>query len=101
MSHVHVFPVPAETARFCQRHQIRKLALYGSVLRDDFRPDSAVDVLVEFRPGQAVGFEILDMEAELSQLFGGHKIDSVQEKFLNPRLRAHVLAAAEVQYAEE
>ena len=89
-----------EIADFCRRHHIRKLALFGSVLRDDFRPESDVDVLVEFQPGHAVGFEILDMEQELSRLFGGHEVDIVQEKYLNRWLRGPVLASAEVQYAE-
>ena len=89
-----------EIADLCRRHHIRKLALFGSVLRDDFRPDSDIDVLVDFEPGYAVGFEILDMEEELSRLFGGHKVDIVQEKYLNRWLRGRVLASAEVQYAE-
>lgn len=55
-----------ELAAFCRRHHIRKLSLFGSVLRDDFRPDSDVDVLVEFEPGHSVGWEIVDMEDELS-----------------------------------
>ncbi len=88
-------------AAFCRRHHIRKLALYGSVLRDDFRPNSDVDVLVEFDTGYALGFRILDIEEELSQLLGGHPVDLVSEKYLNPRLRGRVLASAEVQYAEE
>jgi predicted nucleotidyltransferase len=85
---------------FCRRHHIRKLALYGSVLRDDFRPDSDVDVLVDFDPGYAVGFGILDIEEELSELLGGHRVDLVREKYLNPRLRERVLANAEIEYAE-
>ena len=87
-------------ASFCRRHHIRKLALYGSVLRDDFRPDSDVDVLVEFEPGQAPGFRIVDIEEELSHLLGGRRVDLVSEKYLNPRLRGRVLASAEVHYAE-
>lgn len=87
-------------ADFCRRHHIRKLALFGSVLREDFRPESDIDVLVDFEPGHVVGFDILDMEEELSRLLGGHKVDMVREKYLNPRLRARVLASAEVQYAE-
>jgi hypothetical protein len=89
-----------EIALFCRRHHIRKLSLFGSVLRDDFRPDSDVDVLVEFEPGHAVGFDIIDMEEELSRLFGGHKVDIVEAKYLNRWLRDRVLASAEVQYAE-
>jgi predicted nucleotidyltransferase len=89
-----------QLAAFCRQHHIRKLALYGSVLRDDFRLDSDVDVLVEFDPGYAVGFRIVDIEEDLGQLLGGRKVDLVAEKYLNPRLRARVLASAEVQYAE-
>jgi predicted nucleotidyltransferase len=89
-----------ELAAFCRRHHIRKLSLFGSVLRDDFRPDSDVDVLVEFEPGHSVGWEIVDMEDELSKLFGGHKVDLVQKEFLYWRLRDRILDSAEVQYAQ-
>src|SRR5216683_1352652 len=87
-------------ACFCRRHRIRKLAFFGSVLRDDFRPNSDVDVLVEFEPGCAPGFAIVDIEEELSQMVGGRRVDLVSEKYLNPRLRRNVLASAEVQYAQ-
>ncbi len=87
-------------ADFCRRHHIRKLSLFGSVLRDDFRPDSDIDVLVAFEPGEGVGFEIFDMEEELSGLFGGHKVDIVQEEYLYWRLRDRILDSAQVQYAE-
>jgi len=87
-------------AAFCRRHDIRKLAFYGSVMRDDFRPDSDVDVLVEFDTAYPVGFGIVDIEEELGQLLGGRRVDLVAEKYLNPRLRERVLASAEVQYAE-
>ena len=87
-------------AAFCRRHHIRKLAFFGSVQRDDFRPDSDVDVLIDFQPGHAVGFGIVDLEEELGQLLGGRRVDLVSEKYLNPRLRQRVLADAEVQYAE-
>ncbi len=87
-------------ADFCRRHHIRKLSLFGSVLRDDFRPDSDVDVLIRFEPGHVVGLGIMDIEEELSQLLGGHKIDLVNEKYLNRRLRSRILAEAEVQYAQ-
>jgi predicted nucleotidyltransferase len=89
-----------ELAAFCRRHHIRKLSLFGSVLRDDFGPESDVDVLVELEPGQSFGFQWLDLEEELSQLFGGRRVDLVQEKFLNRRLRKRILESAEVQYAE-
>jgi len=90
----------ARIVEFCERHHIRKLSLFGSVLRADFRPDSDVDVLVEFEPGQVVGLGIIEMEDELSEIFGGHKVDMVSEKYLNRRLRDRVLAAAEVQHAK-
>lgn len=87
-------------ADFCRRHHIRKLSLFGSVLRDDFHPDSDVDVLILFEAGHVVGLDIMDIEEELSQLLGGHKIDLVNEKYLNRRLRSRILAEAEVQYAQ-
>jgi predicted nucleotidyltransferase len=87
-------------AAFCRRHHIRKLPLYGSVLRDDFRPDSDADVLVEFEPGYAVGFGIVDIEEELGDLLGGRRVNLAAEKYLNPRLHERVLASAQVQYAE-
>jgi len=87
-------------ASFCRRHHIVKLAFFGSVLGDDFRADSDVDVLVEFAPGHTPGLEIVDIEQELSRLLGGHKVDMVNPKYLNRRLKDRVLATAEVQYAE-
>ena len=86
---------------FCQQHEVRKLSLFGSVLRNDFRADSDVDVLIEFEPGASVGFIALgEMEQRLSQLLGGHAVDLVTPKFLNRRIRDRVLADAEVLYAE-
>jgi hypothetical protein len=70
------------------------------VLREDFRPDSDVDVLVEFEPGHTPGWEIVNLEEELGQLFGGRKVDLVNPKYLNPRLRDTILNSAVVQYAE-
>jgi predicted nucleotidyltransferase len=86
-------------ADFCRRHHIRKLSLFGSVLRDDFGPDSDLDVLVTFEPGQVIGLRIVDIEDELAQLLG-RRVDIVSEKYLNRRIRDRVLSAAEVQYAE-
>ena len=88
-------------ADFCRRYHIRKLAFFGSVLREDFRPDSDVDVLVEFKPGHVPGFIALySIEAELSAVLGGHKVDLMTPGFLNHRIRDRVLAEAEVAYAE-
>ncbi len=85
-------------ARFCQRHHIQKLALFGSVLREDFRPDSDVDVLVEFEPGQRVGLAFFAMQEELSELLG-RKVDLNTPNFLSRYFRDQVRAEAEVLYA--
>ena len=60
-----------ELAALCRRRHIRRLSLFGSVLRDDFGADSDVDVLVEFEPGHTPGLAVVDVEDELSALFGG------------------------------
>lgn len=86
-------------ADFCRRHQVRRLALFGSVLRDDFRPDSDVDVLVEFAAESHAGlFELARMEAELAELVG-RKVDLRTPAELSRYFRDEVLASAEVQYA--
>ena len=83
---------------FCRRHHIARLALFGSVLRDDFRPDSDVDVLVEFQPGHVPGLDFISIERELSGLLQGRRVDMVTPKFLNPRIRDQVLTSAEPLY---
>ncbi len=83
---------------FCRRHHIQKLALFGSVLREDFRPDSDVDVLVEFEPDQRVGLAFFAMQDELSELLG-RKVDLNTPGFLSRYFRNDVLAEAEVLYA--
>ncbi len=88
-----------QLAEFCRRHHILKLALFGSVLREDFRPDSDIDVLVEFEPGHVPGFGFIRLQDELSSLFGGRSVDLVTPKFLNRRIRDEVLKSTEVQYA--
>jgi predicted nucleotidyltransferase len=85
-------------ARFCRRHHIQRLALFGSVLRDDFRPDSDVDVLVEFQPGHVPGLNFVGIERELVGIFNGRRVDLVTPKFLNPRIREQVLSSAEPLY---
>jgi uncharacterized protein len=94
--------VPKEQlAEFCRRHHICKLSLFGSVLRDDFRPNSDVDVLVEFEPNHIPGLiRFAGMELELSKLLGGRKVDLNTPKFLSPYFRDEVLAEAEVQYVQ-
>jgi uncharacterized protein len=91
---------PEKLAAFCRRHHIRELSFFGSFLRDDFRPDSDVDVLVEFEPDHTPGFAIIRIEEELSAILGGHKVDMVNPKYLNHRLKDRILASAEVQYAQ-
>ncbi len=89
-----------KTAEICRRHWIRKLALFGSVLRDDFGPESDIDILVEFEPGQVPGFIGLHrIEREIAALFGGRRVDLLTFRSLNPHLRDRILAEAEVQYA--
>jgi predicted nucleotidyltransferase len=89
----------AELQGFCRRHHIRRLALFGSVLRQDFGPHSDIDVLVEFEPGHTPGLAFIRMERELSKLFGGRPVDLVTPRFLNRRIRDRVLAEAQTQYA--
>ena len=84
---------------FCRRHHIRKLSLFGSVLRGDFRPDSDVDVLVEFEPGYSVGLiRLAGMEIELSSIIG-RKVDLRTPAELSRYFRQKVLDMTEVQYA--
>jgi uncharacterized protein len=87
-------------AAFCQRHHMRKLAFFGSVLRDDFRPDSDIDVLIEFELGQRVGLiRLAGMELELSDILG-RKVDLRTPADLSRYFRQAVVASAEVQYAQ-
>jgi len=86
-------------ADFCRRHHIRQLSVFGSVLRDDFAPDSDVDVLVEFQVGHVPGFSFFDMQDELSQLLG-RKVELNTPNFLSRYFRDKVLKEAEVQYAQ-
>jgi len=88
-------------AAFCRRNHIRRLSLFGSVLRKDFNSASDVDVLVEFEPDHVPGFfHLSELEQELSHMFGGRRIDLVTPKFLNHRIRDQILSTAKVQYAE-
>jgi predicted nucleotidyltransferase len=84
-------------AEFCRRNHIRKLALFGSILRDDFRPESDVDVLVEFEPGHVPGLRFFALEQELSRLLR-RRVDLNTPNFISPYFRGRVLADAEVQY---
>lgn len=91
-----------ELPAFCRRHHIYRLSLFGSVLRDDFAPDSDVDVLVEFESGHTPGFfGLFDMEEELSTLLGGRHVDLRTPEDLSRYFRDEVLATAEVQYVQQ
>jgi hypothetical protein len=87
----------ARLAAFCKRNHIRRLALFGSVLRDDFGPDSDVDVLVEFDPAHIPGLEFFDMQDELSEILG-RKVDLSTPGFLSRYFRDQVLAEAQDLY---
>lgn len=85
---------------FCRRNHIRRLSLFGSVLRNDFTPHSDVDILVEFEPEARVGLITLaGMEIELGRLIG-RRVELHTVKGLNPLYRDEVLDVAEVQYEQ-
>ena len=86
-----------KNADFCRRHHIRKLSLFGSVVCDDFTPESDVDVLVEFEPGHTPGWAFFGMEEELSEIIG-RKADLNTKGWLSPYFVNEVLEEAEVQY---
>lgn len=92
--------VPNERlAKFCRKNHISKLSLFGSVLRDDFGPESDVDVLVEFEEGYTPGFfGLARIEGELSELFG-RKVDLRTPQDLSRYFRDDVMGSAAVQYA--
>ena len=83
---------------FCERHQIRKMLAFGSILRDDFRGDSDIDILVEFEPSRTVTFfDMVDMQNELNQLLG-REVDFLTAGFLSAQFRDRVLKTAHVIY---
>lgn len=83
---------------YCEKYQVRRLALFGSVLRDDFGPESDVDVLVEFEPGTTVGFfKFMEMQNELSDLLG-REVDLNTAGFLSRHFRDDVIEMAEAIY---
>lgn len=91
--------VPADLIEaFCRKHHIRTLSFFGSVLRDDFGPDSDIDVLVEFEPGYVPGLAFFGMADELAAILG-RPVDLMTPESLSPYFRDEVLAEAEIQYA--
>ncbi|WP_155310518.1 nucleotidyltransferase family protein [Desulfosarcina ovata] len=93
--------IPKERlAEFCRKNEIQNLSLFGSVLRDDFGPDSDVDVLVEFKAGTRVGLiRLTSLEFELGEIIG-RKVDLNTPGFISRYFRSEVMAEREVQYAE-
>lgn len=90
-----------QIAAFCKERHIRRLAVFGSALRPDFRPDSDIDVLVEFESGHIPGlFGMARMERELSVLLGGRKVDLRTPEDLSRYFRQRVVEEAEVQYVQ-
>jgi uncharacterized protein len=89
-------------ADFCRRYHIRRLSLFGSAARGDARPASDSDFLIEYEPGHRPGLVALqEIEDGVSELCGGRKIELVNPRYLNPRLRDQILSEARVQYGEE
>jgi hypothetical protein len=89
-----------QVAEFCKRHHIRKLSVFGSALRDDFRVTSDVDMLVEFDPQHIPGLiRLAGMEIELSHIIG-RKVDLRTAQELSRHFRQEVINSAELQYAE-
>lgn len=84
-------------AALCRKHHIKRLALFGSVLRDDFGTDSDVDLLYEFEEGKTPGWEFVSIIDEFSEFFG-RPVDMVSFKCIDRRLRNRILAEAQMQY---
>ena len=87
-----------QIAEYCKRNRVRRLSLFGSVLREDFGPDSDVDVLVEFEPGTRIGLiRLSGLEIELGNIVG-RKVDLNTPGFLSKYYRDQILTEADVQY---
>jgi uncharacterized protein len=95
---MHIQLPKKKIAEFCKKHHIRKLSLFGSVLRDDFTPESDLDILVEFEPGTRIGMiRLAGLEIELGEILG-RKVDLNTPDFLSKYYRDKVLAEAAVHY---
>ncbi|MBN1945332.1 MAG: nucleotidyltransferase domain-containing protein [Bradymonadales bacterium] len=96
-----ILPIDSETlATFCQKHRIRKLSLFGSVQKGTAGPNSDIDLLVEFEPGEKPGLlRLAAMEIELSERLGGRRVDLRTAEDLSRYFRQEVIRTAEVQYA--
>jgi len=88
-----------KVTEFCKKHHIQQLAIYGSALRDDFKPESDIDMLIDFDPKHIPSFfKLFEMESELSNIFGGKKVDIRTTQDLSRYFRDKVIKEAEVQY---
>lgn len=87
-----------QVAKVCRKYGIKKLSIFGSTARGEAKPDSDIDLLVEFEEGSRMGFAIIRMEDELSEAFGGGKIDLLTPKSINSRIRDIALQDAVVIY---
>jgi predicted nucleotidyltransferase len=87
-----------QLADFCRKHRIQRMSVFGSVLREDFGPESDVDFLVEFDPDSHLGWGIVGVCDELEKLIGRH-VDVVNPKYLKQRLRKSVLESAQLVYS--
>jgi len=91
--------IPAEKlAEICRRYQVREMSIFGSAARGQMRPDSDVDILVEFLPQADIGWEFFDLEEALSRLFD-RKVDLGTKPSLKPWVRQRALRDARVIYA--
>ncbi len=88
-----------EISDFCRVHHIKKFALFGSVLRDDFGPESDIDILVEFESGHTPGFAFFELQDSLSSMLG-RKVDLNTVDFLSPYFRDAVIKEAQVEYVQ-
>ena len=100
--HYHGVMISKETiADFCRRHRIRRLSLYGSILREDFGAESDVDVLVEFETGKVPSLlGMAGLEIELSEMLG-RRVDLRTPEDLSRYFRNEVVGGAALQYALE
>lgn len=94
---VSTFP-KEKVSEFCKQHHVIKLAFFGSVLREDFRPDSDIDMLVEFEAGKVPGLAFFGMQDELTKLIG-RKVDLHTPKSISKYYREQVLKEAQIVYA--
>ncbi|MDH4270854.1 MAG: nucleotidyltransferase family protein [Candidatus Aminicenantes bacterium] len=86
-------------AEFCRKHHVRRLSVFGSALRPDFNPASDIDILAEFEPGRTPGFlKLAEIEAELSSLLRGRRVDLRTPQDLSPYFREQAVREAELQY---